>query len=287
VFLAVALIVALSGVALSGCSPSNGAETSSPSSAATNAEFVIDGTVAIIGDFGSGDASQRAVADLVAAEAPDAVLTVGDNVYSNAGYATLVGDYYGSFVAAQKFFPAAGNHDYDEGIENFDDYFGYLNGQREYAVTFGKAEFFVLDGEQGMASLDANHNQEMWLRRAVAASPADIKIVIVHYPPFSSGDRHGSTRDYQWDFADIGIDLVLSGHDHIYERIEVGGVTYVVNGAGGKALYGCGERVSGSAVCFDDNFGALFLSSTANALLGQFVAADGTVVDEFSISVTR
>jgi hypothetical protein len=80
---------------------------------------------------------------------------------------------------------------------------------------------------------------------------------------------------------------VLSGHDHIYERIEVGGVTYVVNGAGGKALYGCGERVSGSTVCFDDNFGALFLSSTTNALLGQFVAVDGTVVDEFSIPVTR
>lgn len=282
-FFPVALGVALAGLALSGCSPTNGAETSTPSTMATNATFTADGTVAIIGDFGSGDANERAVADLVAAQAPDAVLTVGDNVYSNAGYATLVGDYFGSFVATEKFFPAAGNHDYDEGIENFDDYFGYLNGQREYSVTFGKAEFFVLDGEQGMASLDANHNQEMWLRRTAAASPADIKIVIVHYPPFSSGDRHGSTPDYQWDFANIGIDFVLSGHDHIYERIEVGGVTYVVNGAGGKALYGCGERVSGSAVCFDDNFGALFLSFETEGLVARFLATDGSVLDQFTV----
>jgi predicted phosphodiesterase len=279
----VAFVVALSSVALSGCAVTSGAETLSPSTAATNAAFTAGGTVAIIGDFGSGDANERAVADLVAAASPEAVLTVGDNVYTDAGYARQVGDYYGAFVAGERFFPATGNHDYDQGIENFDDYFGYLNGQRDYTVVLGSAEFFVLDGEQGMASLDANHNQEMWLRRVVSASTADYKIVIVHYPPFSSGDRHGSTPDYQWDFASMGIDLVLSGHDHIYERIVVGGVTYIVNGAGGKALYGCGDRVSGSAVCFDDNFGALFLRFGPEGLLAQFAAVDGSVIDAFTI----
>jgi predicted phosphodiesterase len=279
----VALVVALSSVALSGCAVTSGAETLSPSTAATNAAFTAGGTVAIIGDFGSGDANERAVADLVAAASPEAVLTVGDNVYTDAGYARQVGDYYGAFVAGERFFPATGNHDYDQGIENFDDYFGYLNGQRDYTVVLGSAEFFVLDGEQGMSSLDANHNQEMWLRRVVSASTADYKIVIVHYPPFSSGDRHGSTPDYQWDFASIGIDLVLSGHDHIYERIELGGVAYVVNGAGGKTLYACGDRVTGSVTCFDEQFGALFLTPRPDGLFAEFVAVDGRTVDSFLI----
>jgi predicted phosphodiesterase len=272
---------------LTSCASSNDGVAPEPSEAPTATPSAGSGIIAVIGDFGSGDENERAVAELVAARNPEAIVTTGDNVYSNAGYAALVGDYYGPFVAGGTFFPATGNHDYEQGIENFDDYFGYLNGQRDYTVVLGSAEFFVLDGEQGMASLDANHNQEMWLRRVVSASTTDYKIVIVHYPPFSSGNRHGSTPDYQWDFASMGIDLVLSGHDHIYERIEVGGVIYIVNGAGGKALYGCGDRVSGSAVCFDDNFGALFLRSTTDSLLGQFVAVDGTVVDEFSIPVKR
>jgi len=57
----------------------------------------------------------------------------------------------------------------------------------------------------------------------------------------------------------------------------------VVYGAGGKALYGCGDRVSGSRVCFDDNFGALFLRSGPEGLLAQFVAVDGSVIDAFTI----
>lgn len=282
-FLAVGTVGIVPAVALSACTVTNQSDTATPSTSSTSLEVPTGGTIAVIGDFGSGDESQRAVANLVAARNPAAVVTTGDNVYSDAGYATLVGDYYGSFVDSATFFPATGNHDYDEGIAAFDDYFRYLNGQREYTAVVGDIGFFILDSEQGLASLDANYNQEAWLRKVVAASAATYKIVVVHHPPFSSGDRHGSTPDYQWDFSSMGIDLVLSGHDHIYERIVVGGVTYIVNGAGGKALYGCGDRVSGSVLCFDDNFGALFLRSGPEGLLAQFVAVDGSVIDAFTI----
>ncbi len=270
-------------VALSACTVTSQSDTATPSTSATGLEVPSGGPIAVIGDFGSGDENQRAVANLVAARNPAAIVTTGDNVYSNAGYATLVGDYYGSFVSAETFYPAAGNHDYDEGIAAFDDYFGYLNGQREYTVIVGETAFFILDSEQGLASLDANHNQEAWLRKVVAASTATYKIVVVHHPPFSSGDRHGSTPDYQWDFASMGVDLVLSGHDHVYEHIELGGVAYVVNGAGGKTLYACGDRVTGSVTCFDEQFGALFLTPRPDGLFAEFVAVDGRVVDSFLI----
>ncbi len=272
---------------LTSCSPSGGGLAPESSSTVTGSATDSSDIIAVIGDFGSGDENERAVADLIAARNADAVVTTGDNVYSNAGYATLVGDFYGPFVATGTFYPATGNHDYEQGIAAFDDYFGYLKGQRDYTVTLGDTEFFILDGDQGLASLDANHNQEAWLRNVVGASIATYKIVVVHYPPYSSGDRHGSTSDYQWDFAGMGVTLVLSGHDHLYERIESGGVTYVVNGAGGKTLYACGDRVSGSALCFDANFGALFLSSTPEGLGGEFVEADSTVVDGFTIPTTR
>lgn len=285
--LAVATVGTIPTAALSACTVTNQSDTATPSTSATSLEVPTGGTIAVIGDFGSGDDNQRAVADLVMARTPVAIVTTGDNVYSDAGYATLVGDYYGSFVDNATFFPATGNHDYDEGIAAFDDYFGYLSGQREYTVVVGDVGFFILDSEQGLASLDANHNQEAWLRKVVAASTATHKIVVVHHPPYSSGDRHGSTPDYQWDFASMGVDMVLSGHDHVYERIELGGVTYVVNGAGGKNLYACGDRVSGSAVCFDEQFGALFITSRPDGFYALFVAVDGTVVDEFSLPDDR
>lgn len=286
-FIASVTATLLSIFAVAGCTATNGASTPSASPSARTTAQAAGETLAIIGDFGSGDENERAVADLVASRNPVAVLTVGDNVYSDAGYSTLIGDYYGAFVDAERFFPATGNHDYENGIANFDAYFGYLNGQRDYTVTLGRAEFFVLDGEQGMASLDANHNQETWLRRVVSASTADYKIVLVHYPPYSSGDRHGSTPDYQWDFAGIGIDIVISGHDHIYERIETGRVTYIVDGAGGKTLYACGNRVAGSIICDDATFGALFLSDEDSHLSGRYVSAAGNVSDTFSIPLSR
>lgn len=268
---------------LTSCAASDGGLAPESASPVTGSGTEGSDTIAVIGDFGSGDENERAVADLVAARNPDAIFTTGDNVYSNAGYAALVGDFYGPFVAAGTFYPATGNHDYEQGIAAFDDYFGYLKGQRDYTVTLGDSEFFILDGDQGLASLDANHNQEAWLRTMVGASTAAHKIVVVHYPPYSSGDRHGSTPDYQWDFAGMGVTLVLSGHDHVYERIELGGVTYVVDGSGGKTLYACGDSVSGSVLCFDAGFGALFLSSTPEGLVAEFVATDGRVIDSFSL----
>ena len=276
-------VVVLAGAALTGCATTSVGVTPEPSLSSSSSPTPAPGTIAVIGDFGSGDENERAVADLVATRHPDAIVTTGDNVYSDAGYAALVGDYYGPFVAEGSFYPATGNHDYEQGIAAFDEYFGYLDGQREYTVVLGDVEFFILDGDQGLASLDANHSQESWLRKAVAASAATHKIVVVHYPPFSSGDRHGSAPEFQWDFASMGVGLVLSGHDHVYERLELGGVTYVVNGSGGKTLYACGGRVSGSATCFDQDFGALFLSSTSDALRAEFVSVDGRLIDSFSL----
>ena len=106
----------------------------------------------MIGDFGSGSEGERAVADLVARARPRAVVSVGDNVYDDRGYQTLVGDYYGPWVASANLLPAAGNHDHEEGIGAFDSYFPYLDGRHVYTAGRGGMRFFVLDSTTALDS---------------------------------------------------------------------------------------------------------------------------------------
>lgn len=241
------------------------------------------GSVAVIGDFGAGSDGQRAVADLVARARARAVVSVGDNVYDDRGYETLDGDYYGRWVASRDLLPAVGNHDHDEGIGAFDSYFSYLGGRHVYSAGRGGIRFFVLDSTTALDSAESMRRQRAWLKRSLLTSPARWKVVVLHHPPYSSGDRHGSTPEFQWPFATWGADLVLSGHDHLYERIIDDGTTYVVNGSGGKDLYGFDDSVTGSRVRFDDDFGALFLTASDRALTGEFWSVDGVRVDRFTL----
>jgi tartrate-resistant acid phosphatase type 5 len=241
------------------------------------------GSVAVIGDFGAGSDGERAVADLVARARPRAVVSVGDNVYDDRGYPALVGDYYGRWVASANLLPAAGNHDHAEGIGAFDAYFSYLDGRHVYSAGRAGMRVFVLDSTTALESDASMARQRSWLERSLKASRARWKVVVLHHPPYSSGDVHGSTPEFQWPFARWGADLVLSGHDHGYERIVADGTTYVVDGSGGKDLYGFDDPVAGSRLRFDEDFGALFLTASDRTLTGEFWSAGGIRVDRFVI----
>jgi hypothetical protein len=239
------------------------------------------GSVAVIGDFGSGDSLEREVADLVARAEPRAVVTTGDNAYDDRGYETLVGDYYGRWVAGEDLLPAAGNHDHELGIDAFDDYFSYLDGRHVYAAGRGGMRFFVLDSTTALASPQSLARQRAWAKRSLLASSARWKVVVLHHPPYSSGEVHGSTPEFQWPFGAWGADLVLSGHEHNYERVVAQGTTYVVDGAGGKDLYRLGDPVAGSRARVDDGAGALFLWASDRTLTGEFWSAAGVREDRF------
>jgi predicted phosphodiesterase len=241
------------------------------------------GSVAVIGDYGAGSDAQREVADLVASARPRAVVSVGDNVYDDRGYPSLVGDYYGPWVASEDLIPAAGNHDHEEGIAAFDEYFSYLDGRHVYSAGRAGMRFFVLDSTTALDSPASMKGQRDWLKRSLLASRARWKVVVLHHAPYSSSDSHGSTAEFQWPFAGWGADLVLSGHDHLYERIVTDGTTYVVDGSGGKDLYGFGDAVAGSTIRYNDDFGALFLTASDRALVGEFWSVGGVRVDGFTL----
>ena len=247
-----------------------------PNSSSTPVEEVI----AVVGDFGVASRKQRAVANLVAGFDPDFVLTLGDNRYKKKlSYQRLVGNYY-----PQKVVPTVGNHDYEFGIKYFDRYFGTTYATRNYVYKAESGiDFFILDSTMGLKSTPARRKQKAWLRQELLNSEADFKVVVLHHPPFSSS-KHGSTKLFQWDYGSMGVDLVLSGHDHTYERIVRGGSTFVVNGAGGAPLYKCKKRVGGSRRCLDKNFGALFLYSNQDEVKGVFRSMSGKTLDTFTIN---
>ncbi len=264
-----------------------------------------DATVlAVVGDAGDLDDNTLAVAALVDAQQPDAVLTVGDNEYSEEGrtveaYARSVGEVYGSWVDAGSFFPIPGDHDYgdrcddEEAEPDLDPYLEFFDlpvgpeDETYYDVRFGDVHVFALDSNEachrdGGAKLE---RQRRWLAETASASDAAVKVALVHNPPYSSGSSHGSAEGLRWDYGEWGIDLVISGDDHIYERSLHDDVTYVVNGLGGVEAHEVGDRIEGSLVTFADEFGALLLVVDGEGARGSFVDVTGRTVDAFQLDV--
>ncbi|MCB9156972.1 MAG: hypothetical protein H6645_07635 [Caldilineaceae bacterium] len=91
----------------------------------------------------------------------------------------------------------------------------------------------------------------------------------------------------QWPYAQWGIDAVLSGHDHIYERLELGGVTYFVNGLGGKSRHPFRLNLfKGSQFTYNSDYGAMLVEADEAQITFQFVNPDNEVVDSTTLYAT-
>ncbi len=121
--------------------------------------------------------------------------------------------------------------------------------------------------------------QAEWLKTALAGSRAPWKVVLLHHPPYSSGSNHGSTPELRWPYKQWGADVVLAGHDHVYERLEVDGLPYIVNGLGGHKKYGFGEWLPGSKVRYSERYGAVRVTANDKTMTLTFMTVDGEEVD--------
>jgi hypothetical protein len=252
-----------------------------------------------IGDFGTTSEAERRVADMVLASKPDFVITLGDNNYPSGSADTIdanIGKYYSSLIhpyrggygpggSENHFFPSLGNHDWmTPGARPYLDYFTHPGNERYYDFSRGPVHLFALDSDPHEPDgIGAESVQARWLEERAQASRARFQVAYMHHPPHSSG-RHGSSEELQWPYGSWGVDLVLAGHDHTYERIELPGLTYVVNGLGGNQPYPFGAPVPGSVVRFNRGFGALFLEATGGELRGRFVTTEGKEVDAFVVN---
>lgn len=188
------------------------------------------------GDSGGGGSDQFALVDQMSSVPFDFIIHMGNLAYdqgSLAQFEDTVFAVYGDLFRHLAFFPAAGNHDYEtmQGAP-FRKVFNLPGSEKWYSYDYGPIHFAALDTEADYAT------QAKWLDQDLAASKAPWKIIYLHRPPYSSGE-HGSDLKLRAAIAPIaerrGVELVLAGHDHDYERMAPqNGVEYVVTGGGGK-----------------------------------------------------
>jgi 3',5'-cyclic AMP phosphodiesterase CpdA len=168
----------------------------------------------------SGAAATAALVGAGLAADPGAVvLALGDLAYPRGTAAEFAGCYgptWGKFKA--RTFAAPGNHEYaTAGASGYFDYFGAAAGRGYYSVQLGTWRVFSLDSNLGPA---AHAAQLAWLRAELAAHPARCTLAYWHHPLYSSGMNGNIARmkDVWRVLYDAGAELVLSGHDHVYER---------------------------------------------------------------------
>lgn len=259
-------------------------------------------TILIAGDIatctGNGD---RLTAELI--ERIDGiVMTAGDNAYpygSIKQYRECYGPTWGRFKARTR--PALGNHDYGLGAP--DGYFEYFGrragpaGRGWYAFDAGTWRIYVLDSmrcylgtgsARGESGCGPDSAQFQWLKRDLVAQPRDCVMAVWHHPRFSSGP-HGNSSKPQPLLGllfDHGAEIVVNGHDHVYERFaparpngtpdDATGITQFVVGTGGGGLYGLRAITAPNSVVRDNgSYGVLRLRLSADGFAWRFLRVDG------------
>jgi len=263
--------------------------------------------IAVIGDYGAAyytanpaDSWEATVARVIKGWDPDFIMTVGDNNYSAGEAETIdanIGQFYSDYIfpyrgsygpgaSRNRFFPTLGNHDlYTPGAAPYLAYFALPWNERYYSYRYGPVEIFALNSDPSEPDgVMWDSAQAQWLEFHLAASTARWKLVYFHVPPYSSGAVWGSHPYMQWPFAEWGASAVLSGHDHLYERVLTNGIPYFVNGLGGVSTYPFAtEPVPGSQVRFNQYFGAMRIEATDSNITFEFVTRLNTVVDTYRI----
>jgi tartrate-resistant acid phosphatase type 5 len=262
--------------------------------------FAYDTRGASVGDFGKDNAAEASVAKMIRGWKPAYVTTVGDNNYPDGAsatidrnigkhYATYIGNYHGSYgpgPSTNAFFPALGNHDWNTaGAKPYFDYLTLPGNERYYDFVKGSIHFFVLDSDPHEPDgTSASSTQAQWLKSKLASSSEPFNVVYFHHAPYSSGPE-GSEHAMRWPFRDWGADVVLSGHNHQYERLSVDGVPYIVNGAGSETKEFDDVRPESVARANDD-CGALLIQANEFAMTLQYQYDNGHVMDTLTIGPT-
>ena len=222
-----------------------------------------------------------------------AVRVLGDSVYERGTpeeFASCYAPAWGRFRSRTR--PAAGNHEYfTPGAAGYFGYFGTRAAHPArgwYAYRLGSWRIVVLNSNcTRVGGCGAGSAQLAWLRAELRTNPAACTLAYWHHPRFSSG-LHGSDRTVAPLWAALsaaGADVVLSGHDHHYERFAPltpagrvdrrRGIRQFVVGTGGRSHFPTVRRLPGSEVRDWQTFGVLRLTLRAGSYDWRFVSVAG------------
>jgi len=259
---------------------------------------------AVIGDFGDAGQAEADVAALVNGWNVDYIVTTGDNNYPAGEAQTIdqnIGQYYQSYIhpyqgeygpgaSENRFFPVLGNHDWYPGhIRPYLDYFILPGNERYYVFENGPAHIFILDSDpnepdgRNLESIQAG-----WLKEQLETTEAPWKLVFLHHPPFVSSQR-AADKEVQWPYARWGADAVIAGHDHLYERLQIDGIPYIVNGLGGRhgnlnPIHRLLLPLSSSQVRYNQDYGAMLVTVDEMCLNLSFYARGGQLIDSLTMT---
>ena len=267
--------------------------TAPPASPSAGAVAVLAGA----GDIGDCATDEDTLTGRLLASIEGTIFTTGDNAYENGrpqDFQACYDPVWGSFKDRTR--PATGNHDWRTG--SLDGYFGYFgsagrgpDGHSWYSYDLGTWHVIVLDSEcDRFDGCEADSTQGRWLAADLAASDASCTVAIWHKPRFSSG-QHGNDRSvapFWTQLYDAGVDVIVNGHDHDYERFapqdpsgtedRERGMRQFVAGTGGTALRAFKEPVANSELRLVAH-GVFKLTLKAGSYDWEFIPVAGDVTD--------
>ncbi|HEX8792366.1 MAG TPA: metallophosphoesterase [Polyangiaceae bacterium] len=206
----------------------------------------------VYGDDRSDPEAHAAIVRLMAQVPADFLINTGDIVADGASSSDWQSffDVEAPLLRDHPLFLCIGNHELydDEAGSNFARYFGFAGpggAPRPYGTErVNDVRFFFLNGMHDWSSGE----ERDWLEHALTSADAEPglvwRVAVVHHGPWSSGPHGPNRRLVDAHVPELlaahKVDLLLSGHDHIYERGDAGGTKYLISGGGGAPVYKLG-----------------------------------------------
>ena len=254
----------------------------------------------------SNGCRQLATSNLLVNSGLAAVLALGDNQYYCGSYSAFMGSYDLSWGRVKAItYPSVGNHEYlthggsspstgcdasNTGAAGYYQYFGARAGnpsQGYYSFNVGAWHLISLNTQCSSAGgCGTSSPQGQWLAADLAAHPNQCTLAFFHIPLFSSGGRAASNANGFWQLLYAArADVILNGHDHIYERFApqtptgtldaANGIREFIVGTGGANMTSLSTIVANSEVRNSSTFGVLDLTLRATGYDWNFVPEAG------------
>jgi calcineurin-like phosphoesterase family protein len=244
----------------------------------------------VYGDDRTDPTAHAAVVRALAASPSDFLVNTGDMV-EDGGRAEDWQSFFdveAPLLRDRALFVAIGNHELfdDRAGANFARYFGFVSAsgppQPYGTVRLSDVRFFFLSTMHDWGSGEEREWLERELGRADLEPGLVWRIAVVHHGPWSSGPHGACANLVEAHVPELlaghGVDLILSGHDHIYERGDAGRIKYVVSGGGGAPLYRTSKIGSTRKAESTYHFVEITTSSDAIRLVARRI--DGSVLDQ-------
>jgi len=271
----------------------------------------------LFGDSGNGaNPALRAIAAQAEAQNPDVFIHLGDIAYEYGRSVEYRANFYPiyRFLRTRTSISIPGNHDIDpDDCGSFSDAYAWYrywcqpkNGPgNNFSFEMGDVKWIMLDSNDR----DRLRSLGDWLESDLKKTTTKWRIAAIHHPPFSSGSHHAAEQQSRWlceTFQRHNVDLVISGHDHNYQRthplfftnpkaglghrvegtleIHPKGIPYLISGAAGATLIDGSDNPQPYSNIIRNIHSLSVLDVTANELNFRQLDADGREIDRLRLT---